>query len=57
MVVTLEVLNTEANIRRVKVTRTAVIGRGKECGLRIASRRISPPPLRTPDRERRDSNT
>lgn len=41
MVVTLEVLNTEANIRRVVITRTAVIGRGKECGLRIASQHIS----------------
>lgn len=41
MVVTLEVLNTESNIRRVQITRTAVIGRGKECGLRIASSHIS----------------
>lgn len=41
MAVTLEVLNTESNIRRVVITRTAVIGRGKDCGLRIASSRVS----------------
>lgn len=41
MVVTLEVLNTESNIRRVNITRTAVVGRAKDCGLRIASHRVS----------------
>lgn len=41
MTVTLEVLNTNANVRRVELTRSAVIGRGRDCGLRVASHRVS----------------
>lgn len=41
MTVTLEVLNSETNLRRVQITRSAIIGRGRKCGLRIASSKVS----------------
>lgn len=41
MAVTLEVLNNETNLRRVQITRSAILGRGRKCGLRIASSKVS----------------